>query len=204
MNETQVETRLCPECDLMVDLPELYERQEARCPRCRHVLERHFPVSVQTLLALVLTGLLFYFPANLYPILTLELLGQENSSSILDGIKALWNNQLEVVSVLVFVSAILVPLVRLLILLPVLMAAHTGRLLIYAQRWFRSYVQLYEWGMVEIYMLGALVAIIKLADMATVQVGIGLFCYTVLMLVEITISLKLNEHEIWRRLDNNV
>ena len=188
----------------MVHIPELHERQEARCPRCRHVLERYFPISVQTLLALVLTGLLFYFPANLYPVLTLELLGQQNSSSILDGIRALWNNQLTVVAVLVFVSAMLVPLVRLLILLPVLTAAHTGRFLVYARRWFRTYVQLYEWGMVEIYMLGALVAIIKLADMATVHAGIGLFCYTALMLVEIAISLKLNEHEIWRRLDTGL
>ena len=204
MNKIQAETRLCPECDLLVGIPELHDCQEARCPRCRHVLERHFPVSVQTLLALVLSGLLFYFPANLYPVLTLELLGLENSSSILDGVLALWNNRLEVVAALVFISAMLVPLVRLLILLPVLTAAHTGKCLVYARCWFRTYVQLYEWGMVEIYMLGALVAIIKLADMATVHAGTGLFCYTALMLVEIAISLKLNEHEIWRRLDNTL
>lgn len=204
MNKVQAETRLCPECDLIVQVPELHEQQEARCPRCGYVLGQYFPVSIQTLLALVLTGLLFYFPASLYPILTLELLGQKNSSSILDGIMALWNNQLEVVAILIFVSAMVVPLVRLLILLPVLMAAHTGRWLIYARRWFRTYVQLYEWGMVEIYMLGALVAIIKLADMAMVYPGTGLFCYTVLMLVEIAISLKLNEHEVWRSLDNNL
>ena len=188
----------------MVHIPVLHERQEARCPRCRHMLERYFPVSVQTLLALVLTGLLLYFPANLYPVLTLELLGQENSSSILDGIIALWNNQLEVVAALVFISAMLVPLVRLLLLLPVLTAAHTGRFLLYARHWFRTYVQLYEWGMVEIYMLGALVAIVKLADMATVHAGIGLLCYSALMLVEVSISLKLNEHEIWRRLDKDL
>ena len=203
MNNARAETRLCPECDLMVHVPLLHERQEARCPRCRHLLERYFPVSVQTLLALVITGLLLYFPANLYPVLTLELLGQENSSSILDGIVSLWNSQLQVVATLVFISAMLVPFVRLLLLLPVLIAAHTGRFLLYARHWFRTYVQLYEWGMVEIYMLGALVAIIKLADMATVYVGTGLFCYSALMLVEVVISLKLNEHEIWRRLDKD-
>ena len=203
MNNTRAGTRLCPECDLLVHVPELHERQEAHCPRCRHVLERYFPVSVQTLLALVITGLLLYFPANLYPVLTLELLGQENSSSILDGIVSLWESRLEVVAVLVFISAMLVPLVRLLILLPVLIAAHTGRFLLCARHWFRTYVQLYEWGMVEIYMLGALVAIVKLADMATVHAGVGLFCYSALMLVEVAVSLKLNEHEIWRRLDEN-
>ena len=148
--------------------------------------------------------MLLYFPANLYPVLTLELLGQENSSSILDGIIALWNNQLEVVAVLVFISAMLVPLMRLLILLPVLTAAHTGKFLLYARHWFRIYVQLYEWSMVEIYMLGALAAIVKLADMAAVYAGIGLFCYSALMLVEVAISIKLNEHEIWRRLDKDL
>lgn len=203
MNNTPAETRLCPECDLMVHIPPLHEREEARCPRCGHLLERYFPISVQTLLALVITGLLLYFPANLYPVITLELLGQENSSSILDGIVSLWDSQLEVVAILVFISAMLVPFVRLLLLLPVLTAAQTGRFLSYARYWFRTYVQLYEWGMVEIYILGALVAIIKLADMATVHIGTGLFCYSALMLVEVVISLKLNEHEIWRRLDED-
>ena len=199
---------LCPECDLLVSVPVLQERQEAHCPRCKHVMFRRQSMSIQTLLALVLTGLLLYIPANLYPVLTLELMNLQHSSSIWGGIMALWDNhnQLRVVAVLVFVSAMLVPLVRLLILLPILTAAFTQMPIakekrFAARRWLRLYVRLYEWGMVEIYMLGALVAVIKLADMATVHAGVGLFCYTGLMVTEIAISLKLDEHRLWEILD---
>lgn len=191
---------LCPECDLLVSVPELQVRQEARCPRCQHVLLRSQPVHLSTLLALVLTGIFLYIPANLYPVLTMEVLGQYHSSSIWNGIKALWSSELQVVAVLVFFSAMLVPLARLLILLPVLVAAFAGSGVSYARYLFRIYVRLCEWGMVEIYMLGALVAIIKLADMATVDIGVGLFCYAGLMLAEIGVTLNLNEHQLWKRL----
>lgn len=193
---------LCPECDLLVSVPVLQNQQEARCPRCHHVLFNSKPIHLQTLLALVLTGIFLYIPANLYPMLTMGVLGQYHSTSIWNGIRALWDNELQVVAVLVFFSAMFVPLARLLILLPVLMTAfsHKGRSC--GKYLFRQYVRLCEWGMVEIYMLGALVAIIKLADMASIDVGIGLICYAGLMLAEIGVTLNLNEHELWNRLED--
>ena len=116
------------------------------------------------------------------------------------GVLSFWSEGYTFVAALVFFSAMLVPLVRLLVLLPILSAAHWRIGLWPARRLYRSYIHLCEWGMVEIYMLGVLVSVIKLADMASVQMGPGLFCYTGLMLVEIGITLNLNEHKLWRLL----
>ena len=206
--------RLCPDCDLVISVPDINTVQEAHCPRCSHVIESSKPLNIPRLLALLITGLVLYLPANLYPVLYMELAGQEHNSSIWNGVQAFWNEGFTFVAVLVFFSAMLVPLIRLLILLPILIAAYWQTKLSQtkllqtklwqAKRLYRFYIHLCEWGMVEIYMLGVLVSIIKLADLATVQMGAGLFCYTGLMLVEIAVTLNLNEHKVWRLLGGRV
>ena len=188
---------LCPECDLLVVIPVLIQRQVASCPRCLCVLEKHAYYRVQTLLALVVTGLLLYIPANIYPVLTLELFGRQHSSTIWGGVVALWRSGLPVVATLVFVFVMLVPLLRLLMLLPVIWASlHQGGTR-FSRLLFRDYLFLCQWGMAKIYMLGVLISAIKLIDMATVEAGLGVFCYTGLMLVEIAISLTLHEERLW-------
>ena len=195
--------RLCPDCDLVITLPKMDCRQKACCPRCTHVIECSRPMSLQILFALTLTGLLLYVPATFYPVLFMELAGQQHSSSVWEGVIALWNEKFQLVAILVFFSAMLVPLVRLLVLLPVLLAAHFRIGVWPAKRLYRRYLHLCEWGMAEIYMLGILISLIKLADMASVHVGTGLFCYTALMLVEVAIAVNLNRQHMWQCLDES-
>ncbi len=191
---------LCPDCDLAVDAVLLSGREKACCPRCHHVIARSKPDSLGTVLALIITGLILYLPANYYPVLAMELLGNQQKSTIWDSVVAIWQGGLAPVSVLVFISAMLVPLARLLLLLPVILAAFLGAGRPLARPLMRVYSHLSEWAMIEIYLLGVLVSVIKLADMATVHMGMGLFCFAGLMLVEVTISLNLNEGVIWERI----
>ncbi|KEQ16318.1 paraquat-inducible protein A [Endozoicomonas numazuensis] len=198
------EVRLCPDCDLMLKAPVFGKdpayRQQAVCPRCSCVLESHRPAGIQRCLALVVTGLLLFLPANYYPVLSMDILGNEQQSTIFGGVIALYQESYGAISMLVLLSAILIPLLRLLILLQVMVAAIKGWGRGLSRSLLRLYVHLKEWGMMEIYFLGALVAVIKLADMASVQAGVGLYCFAGLMLCELIISLNLNEHEIWKML----
>ncbi|MFK0570640.1 paraquat-inducible protein A [Endozoicomonas sp.] len=188
---------LCPDCDLLIGIPVLGQRQVASCPRCFRTLEKQAYYRIQTLLALVMTGLLLYIPANIYPVLTLELAGRQHSSTIWGGVVALWNNGLPMVATLVFVFVIMIPLLRLLILLPVIWASLFGEGTRFSRLLFRDYLFLCQWGMAKIYMLGVLISAIKLVDMTAVDAGLGVFCYTGLMLIEVAISITLNEAKLW-------
>ncbi|WP_157236996.1 paraquat-inducible protein A [Endozoicomonas elysicola] len=188
---------LCPECDLLISIPVLKQRQVAACPRCFRTLEKHAYYRIQTLLALVITGLLLYIPANIYPVLTLELAGRQHSSTIWGGVVALWRNGLPIVATVVFVFVILVPLLRLIMLLPIIWASLLRDGSRFSRSLFRDYLFLCQWGMAKIYMLGVLISAVKLVDMATVEAGLGVFCYTGLMLIEIAISITLNEAKLW-------
>ena len=117
------EVTLCPDCDLLVrvaSFPESAHKQISSCPRCNRILREYHPNGLIKTLSWVITGLVLFIPANFFPILIMEILGQEEHCTIWDGVVGLYQQELAGVAVLVFLLAILVPLLRLLVLLQVL------------------------------------------------------------------------------------
>jgi paraquat-inducible protein A len=57
-----------------------------------------------------------------------------------------------------------------------------------------------EWGMLEVYLMGILVAIVKLIDMADLSLGVGLVCFVALLLVQIWLEVTMSPHQIWEAL----
>ena len=193
--------RLCRDCDLLVKVQSFSNhpgwKEQANCPRCGCCLEQHQPSSLLTCLALVLTGLLLFLPANMLPVLSMDILGNVQQSTVLGGAMALHREGMTGIAWLVIATAIMIPLVRLLILLQVLLAVITASMHRTGGRLFRWYSHLGEWGMLEIYVLGVLISVIKLADMASVSIGYGFYCFVAMMLVEVMISIYLNPYAIW-------
>lgn len=193
--------RLCPDCDLLVRIRSFDSQPgwkiQAICPCCNRKLEKHQPASVLVCLSLTVTGLILFIPANLFPVMAMNILGNIHQSTVLEGALALHSEGLWFVAWLVIATAIVIPLLRLLILLQVLLSVITGTWRQLASRLFRWYTHLGEWGMMEIYLLGALVAVIKLSDLASIQLGYGLYCFISLILVELAISIYLNQDSLW-------
>ncbi|AMO58679.1 paraquat-inducible protein A [Endozoicomonas montiporae] len=200
---------LCPDCDLVireVAYPNPTRKLIICCPRCNRNLREYHPDGLIKTLSWVITGLLLFLPANIFPVLQMEILDHQEASTIWDGVVTLYQEDLQGVALLVFSLAILVPGIRLLILLFVMGALFLKKQLLKKQRplaglLFRRYLQLGEWGMVEIYLLGVLVAVIKLADMAIVHPGAGLLCFVGLMAAELGISICMDEQEVWEQLE---
>ena len=65
---------------------------------------------------------------------------------------------------------------------------------------YRIYHHLRDWGMLEVYLMGVLVAIVKLADMAAITVGLGLVCFISLLLVQVWLEVVMSLHQIWQAL----
>ncbi|MNT76087.1 Paraquat-inducible protein A [compost metagenome] len=65
---------------------------------------------------------------------------------------------------------------------------------------YRIYHHLRDWGMLEVYLMGILVAIVKLADIADLSLGIGLLCFVGLLLVQVWLEVTMSPHQIWRAL----
>ncbi|WP_446941597.1 paraquat-inducible protein A [Pseudomonas aeruginosa] len=74
------------------------------------------------------------------------------------------------------------------------LAGHIGMLL------YRGYHHLREWGMLEVYLMGILVSIVKLIDMADLSLGIGLACFVALLFTQVWLEVTMSPHQVWEAL----
>jgi hypothetical protein len=111
----------------MVRIGPLSRGEEARCPRCETVLRRHAAPSLEVPLALCIAGLVLYAVTMTMPFIGMQLLGQVRSSHVETGAFAFLQDGYAVLTVLVLLTLVAVPLMRLLLLLTVLVGLGCGR-----------------------------------------------------------------------------
>ncbi|WP_353188181.1 paraquat-inducible protein A [Pseudomonas sp.] len=190
----------CHECDLLMRKPTLAHGEKALCPRCGYELYAHRYNVVQRSLALVITALLLYVPANFLPIMQLNILGQSSQDTVWSGVVGLFSTDMQGVSIVVFLCSMAIPLLKLLCQLFVLLTIRFDVGRSYGLLLYRIYHHLRDWGMLEVYLMGVLVAIVKLADMAAITVGLGLACFIGLLLVQVWLEVVMSPHQIWQAL----
>lgn len=193
---------LCHECDLLVRDKPVDPGYKLSCPRCGHVLFVEKRDTVARSLAFVLTALICFYPAVTETIMLMELSGLQQSQSLISGVQAMLREEYYVVAVLTLITSILIPLFRLLLLLYITTAL-TLKYFHETLMWsFRLYNHLEEWGMLEVYMLGIIVSVVKMSSMAKIEPGLGLASYTVLLITSILASTSLSRHEVWELLES--
>jgi paraquat-inducible protein A len=187
---------ICEHCDTVYRRRKLARGDLARCACCHAVLERHQSLSVSALLALVFTAMIVFVQANVWPIVTLGLNGQFNGATLWGTIIAMWQQQAQVVSVLAAATLFFFPLTKMLLLGWLLWFARLGRR---APGFVPMMVVLHylqPWTMSEVFVLGALVAIVKAHLYFDVVANPGIYAYAALTLL-ITIFAGVDLRRLW-------
>lgn len=191
----------CHDCDLLVKIPPVPEGRTARCPRCRADLARGAPRTVERATALALATLVLLACANAFPFLRLEVQGRFTDATIPSSIVTLWQQDLPGLALIVLVTTLLAPLAQLTLLLYVLVPLGLGRVPPGAAPMLRALSRLRPWSMSEVFLLGVLVSMVKLADMADIVPGVALWTFGV-MIATLTATLSvLDPPTVWARLD---
>lgn len=190
----------CHDCDLLNRLPE-GGTATLLCPRCGAVLQRHKPNSVDRGLALTLAALVLFVMALSFPFLAMKSGGFVQETKLLSGIVELWRQELYGLATLVVLTCVLVPLGQITGLLYLLAPLKWELAAPRAIRVFRLLRHVAPWGMLEIFMLGILVALVKLGKMATIVPGISVFAFGLLVLVMAAAINALDPQLLWERLD---
>ncbi len=192
----------CPDCDILLLKKHLYPGCKACCPRCGYTL--HIPVknSVEKTLVCALTGLLLFVPAVFLPIMTLDTMGMEQAGSIFNAIIKIYQNGYRGVAIMVALTSSIFPLIKLLLTFTIAFFLKIKRYPNCLPRCLRYYKHFNEWGMREVFMVGILVAIIKLHHMAHIHYNFGLFCFIALLIMALYASVTMDEHEFWDRIEH--
>lgn len=152
-------------------------------------------------MSLSLSALVLFMIANAWPFLTLRIEGREEVSTLFTGVRDLFMAGMAPLAVLVFLTSILLPLLKLLSVLYVVLPLRLGTLAPGLTRVFRVVETIRPWAMMDVYLLGVLVAYVELSALGQLQLGIAAFAFAALMLLMVALDAGLEPHEVWDRID---
>ena len=191
----------CHTCDLLHRVKPLPVSSTARCSRCGTPLYSHTPQSTERTLASAFTGLVMIVIANVYPFLSLESQGTILQTNLITGAIILSEQSMAGLALLVLLTSMMVPCILLMALVYVLWPLKRGLCLPASRRLLRLALALRPWSMTEVFLLGILVSVIKLAKLATIIPGTALFAFLALVFALAAVNTFINPHTIWEELD---
>jgi len=192
----------CEHCASIYRRHELDPGEVASCGRCGTTLWRYSGLTLGGWLALALTAAIVFMIANAYPVAKMQVQGMEQQASLLDALTVTWQQQHWVVALMTGAAGFALPMTQLALLLWVLYPLSRGRLPPAFRFCMRLLGLLRPWCMVPVFMLGVLVAVVKLSGMASVQPGFGLGGFALLTIL-LTILGRLSPHALWRYAEDN-
>ena len=189
----------CHECDLVHRIKTLPAKGAANCIRCGAVLYKHIPNSWDRTLAFAFAGLILFILANSFPFLGLRIGAQIRETTLITGIYELYVQGMQVIAILVLLTTVLVPFTQMMCLFYILLPLKFGRLPKRLPRVLLFLQSMQPWNMVEVFMVGILVSVVKLAKMAKIIPGISLYSFLALIFVLSAMAISLDTHRIWQK-----
>jgi paraquat-inducible protein A len=189
---------VCHACDLAHRLDSPAGKARVLCVRCRAELYRTNDRSPDTAIALAATALVLLVLANAYPLVSLTVNGSTRMTNLLGAAQSFYEQGYGALAALVTFTAVIVPATQALALLYVLVPLRFGRAVRGQNVVFRMLIALRPWGLSEVFMLGAVVALVKLSAQAQVSVRVSLIAYGLLMISITALTGATPSEQYWR------
>ena len=189
----------CHECDLLVAVPALASGQKAYCPRCNYLLAAHRPHAQAMIFAFAVSGLLFLALSTVFPFLGFSASGQERTVTLLQSILILATEDLPSLAAIIFAAIVLIPAAFLIGAVYVSIALRTNRLLPGTVAVLRWTLMLMPWSMAEIFLIGILVAFVKIVTIADVSLGLSFWSYVLFTVCITVVVLYPDKRRLWDR-----
>ncbi|KJV05863.1 paraquat-inducible protein A [Methylocucumis oryzae] len=185
----------CGECGLLANIiqPEHY------CERCGAKLYARIPYSLQRTTALLLSSYALYFPANMFPIMTVTQLGVTQKHTILGGILSLVEKDMVPIAILVFIASIIVPLLKL-IGITLLLVHVKLRWRRHAHLWavlYRLIVLVGRWSMLDIFMISILIAVVDFGGVSEVIAGPAATAFAAVVVLTMLAAKSFDPRLLW-------
>jgi len=190
----------CHDCDLITQMPDIKVGKTALCPRCGSQLAQPKSNSIERSLALVITNLILFTVAVNFPFLAMQSSGFEQQSTLISGVWLLHNQGMNSLALVVLLTCLCFPLLQMAGLLYVLLPLLFKRKLPGAIKTFLWIQKLQPWSMMEVFMLGTLVSLVKLAKLAEIIPGISLWAFALLIFTTAAQLYFLDRHQVWHQL----
>ncbi len=191
----------CHGCDLLVDVADLSDGATADCPRCGGFLTRYRSDAYERVVASTVAAAIFLIAANSFVFLSFAASGLESVITLPQTPLALWENGMPEVAVLVSAFIIFIPAVVMVLLLLVALPLYRQ-----TYRWWlrpaaHLLFEIYNWSMVEVFIIGVIVSLVKIAAMATVVIGLSFWAYAAFTILFTLALANLDRYQCWKLIE---
>jgi paraquat-inducible protein A len=188
---------VCPACDLAHRAP-VAPSQRTRCVRCRASLQRPENGNIDTAIAMAATALVLFCLSNAYPLVQIHSNGETRSATLSGAALGLYDQGHAGLALLVFATTVVSPLLQIASLLYILIPLRKRRQARGQNTIFHLLTQMRPWTLVEVFMLGALVALVRLSAFTLVVPGVALWSCGLLMLTLAALTSRTSAAQFWR------
>ncbi len=191
----------CHGCDLLVAVAGLEDGQTASCPRCGGFLTRYRADAYDRVLAFSISGLVLLVLANSYSFLSFSASGLESVMTLAQTPGALWEYDMPAMAFIVAAFIIVIPAAVLLLMVLLCIPLRRGQYTPWLAHAARGVFLAQNWAMVEVFIIGVIVALVKIASMATVTLGISFWAYAAFSICFILAISSLDRYQCWQRIE---
>jgi paraquat-inducible protein A len=191
----------CKTCGLVHQIEPLQPGEAANCSRCGSRILKRTSHSLHLTAAFSLAAIILFVPANIFPILRLEMYGASSQNTVWDGCVRLYKDGDFVIAVIVFLASILIPILKLIGLFVLVLATKLN-----FSRWKLQRTWIYKiidtigrWAMLDVFVLAVLVSLVKLQRLATIIPGKGLLAFGGVVVCTIFASASFDPQLIWEK-----
>lgn len=173
------------------------------CPRCGSPIHIRKPHSIQRTIALMTAAAVLYVPAMTLPVMTLQELGDVSPTTIVEGMVEFWDTGDYPIAVVIFTASILIPIMKI-VALAWLCAGALG-LVKPSPRMLAKVYWLTEllgrWSMIDIFVVGILVALVQVGTYMSVTPGPGALAFGSVVILTMFAATNFDPRLLWDRLD---
>ncbi len=189
----------CHECALVQHVPRTDRGEAVVCARCGVVLHRQLGQRSHWLLPLTIAAAILFVIANATPILALDANGTQTTASLAGAVMALVADGMSLMAVLLMLTTLVVPSFDLAVLVSAAVALRRSSASHSLNVALRLMYHLRRWAMVEVFMLGALVSVVKLSAVARVVPGMGIWSLAGYVVLSAAAHASLDGSDYWTR-----
>jgi paraquat-inducible protein A len=189
---------VCPSCDLAHRAGTAPAVERTRCARCRALLQRPENGRIDTAIALAFSALVSFVLSNAYPLVAIQSNGSTRATTLVGAALGLYHQDHTGLASLVFITTVVGPFLQIVSLLYLLIPLRRKRQAPGQNTIFRLLAQIRPWTFIEVFMLGALVALVRLGAYARVVPGVALWSCGFMMLTLAALTSRTSAGQFWR------
>ncbi|RDH82634.1 MAG: hypothetical protein DIZ80_10150 [endosymbiont of Galathealinum brachiosum] len=192
---------VCHECDALQDVSHIPEGETGLCLCCGERLFKNPKSAIEKPLALMMACVILFIVANSYPLLHLEITGIERAVTITESAIIFYTQDSPELAMVVFLTSVVFPGFCVFSLFYVLISIHLKKQFLFVRPLLVWVGRLIPWGMMDVFLLAILVALVKLAALAHVVLGLGFIAFVALVVCYAAAVSSIEMHVLWSKLE---